>query len=320
MELHLKRFRNNPILMPTSHKWENKAVYNCGATIIDGRVAILYRAQGDDMISRFGLAYSDDGYHIAERLPDPVFNPDHDTEYEVLGVEDPRITKIGDSYYITYTSASLYPSVTGAGVEKRETGETPWRVRVSIAHTNDFRTFTRHGVVISHIDSKDGVLFPEKFKGNYLLLHRVIPHVRLALGKNITGFVERGPLLAPDGTGWDSARVGAGAPPIMTEYGWVLIYHGVDKNDHYNIGLALIDPHDPLRVLARSKEPILRPTEDYEKSGQVNNVVFSCGAVRIKDELLVYYGAADSCIGVASIEYGKVEQWAKHHYQLSHKG
>lgn len=319
MEIELKRYKNNPILMPTPHKWENKAVFNCGATIHNGRVALLYRAQGDDMISRFGLAFSDDGYHIAERLPDPVFDADHDTEYETLGVEDPRISIIGDTYYVVYTSASLYPSVAGKGVEQREAGEVPWRVRVSIAHTNDFRTFTRHGVVISHIDSKDGVLFPGKFRNQMLLLHRVIPDVRLAIGEHVTGFVERGPLLGASGEGWDSDRVGAGAPPIKTEHGWVLIYHGVDGKGHYSIGLALIDPHDPLHVIARSKKPILSPKEDYEKSGQVDNVVFSCGAVRVKDELLVYYGAADSTIAVASIEYSKIEQWAEYHYRHAHK-
>ena len=90
MEVVLTRHKNNPIMMPTKHAWENKAVYNPGVTIYDGRILILYRAQGDDMISRFGLAFSDDGYHIAERLPEPVFEPDLDTEYEQLGVEDPR--------------------------------------------------------------------------------------------------------------------------------------------------------------------------------------------------------------------------------------
>ncbi len=305
--------------MPSHHKWENKAVFNCGATIYNGRVAILYRAQGDDMISRFGLAFSDDGYHIAERLPDPVFDADRDTEYETHGVEDPRISVIDSSYYIVYTSASLYPSVAGKGVEQRKEGELPWRVRVSIAHTTDFRTFTRHGVVISHIDSKDGVLFPGKFRDQMLLLHRVIPEIRLAVGEHVTSFAERGPLLGPSGKGWDSRKVGAGAPPIKTEYGWVLIYHGVDDSNHYNLGLALIDRHDPLRVIARSKQPILSPEKDYEKKGQVNNVVFSCGAVRVKDELLVYYGAADSTVAVASIEYSKIEQWAEHHYRLAHK-
>lgn len=319
MTIKLKRHESNPILTPTHNQWENVAVYNCGATLYKGRVTLLYRAQGTDMISRFGLAFSEDGFSITERLAEPVFDADEDTEYETLGVEDPRISLIDDTYYITYTSASLYPSLIGKGIEHRKAGEIPWRVRVSIAHTKDFRTFTKHGVAISHVDSKDGVLFPGKFKNKFLLLHRVIPDVRLAVGDSPTTFAERGPILWPDGRGWDSNRIGSGAPPIKTAYGWVLIYHGVDKNNRYSLGLALIDPHDPLQVIGRSDEPILVPEKKYEKVGQVNNVVFTCGAVRLKDQLLVYYGAADSTIGVASVEFSKVEQWAKYWYTRAHR-
>lgn len=317
MELKLNRYKNNPILMPTKNKWENKAVFNCGATVFNDRILLLYRAQGDDMISRFGLAFSDDGYHIAERLPNPVFEPDLDTEYEALGVEDPRISKIDGSYYITYTSASLYPSLFGKGIEERPSGELPWRVRVSIAHTHDFQTFSRHGVIITHIDSKDAALFPEKIRNNFLLIHRVVPDIRLAVADDITHFKERGPILGPSSAGWDAHLVGAGAPPIKTPHGWVMIYHGV-KDRKYSLGLALLDPHDPLRVLARSKSPILTPEEPYEKKGIIDNVVFTCGAVKKDDELLVYYGAADSTVGVASLPYDELLAWAKYQYSHSH--
>lgn len=317
MELHLERYQNNPILMPTQHVWENVAVMNCGATLFQNRILLLYRAQGTDGISRFGLAFSDDGFHIAERLSHPIFEPDPDTEYEALGVEDPRISQIGDSYYITYTAASLYPSVFSHGVEERSTGEIPWRVRVSIAHTRDFQTFSRHGVVVDHIDSKDAVLFPEKVKNNYILIHRVVPDIRLAVGEEVHQMKERGVVLRPNGVGWDSDLVGAGAPPIKTPHGWVLIYHGV--HDHvYSLGLALLDPHEPTRVLAQSKHPILTPTEPYEKKGLVDNVVFTCGTVKKDDQLFVYYGAADSTIGVATIPYRHILDWAKFYYQHRH--
>jgi len=311
MDIKLKRFRNNPILMPTNHKWENKAVFNCGATIFDERILLLYRAQGDDMISRFGLAFSDDGYHIAERLPNPVFEPDPDTQYEDLGVEDPRITKIDGTYYIVYTAASFYPSITEGGAEKRPSGELPWRVRVSLAHTHDFKTFTKHGVIISHIDSKDAVLFPKKFKNQLLLFHRVIPDIRLAVATDADHFLERGPVLSPGHSDWDEMRVGTGAPPIETPYGWILIYHGVDTREHYSLGLALVDKQNPLRVLKRSRKPILEPEKKYEKAGLVSNVVFSCGAAVKDGTLFVYYGAADSTIGVASIEFDRIVAWAR---------
>lgn len=317
MEIQLKRYRNNPILMPTQHAWENKAVFNCGVTVFEDRILLLYRAQGDDMISRFGLAYTDDGFHIAERLPEPIFEPDPDNEYEVSGVEDPRIVKIADSYYITYTAASLYRSMSDEHPEERADGEIPWRVRVSLAHTHDFKTFSRHGVVISHIDSKDAVFFPQKISKRFALLHRVHPDIRLATGESISQLQERGPVFGPSHLGWDSDRIGVGAMPIETPHGWILIYHGV-QNHVYSLGLALLDPHEPTRVLARSKQPILTPSEPYEKKGLVDNVVFTCGAVQKDDQLFVYYGAADSTIGVATIEYQKILDWAEHHYAASH--
>jgi predicted GH43/DUF377 family glycosyl hydrolase len=317
MEIQLKRYQNNPILMPTQHIWENKAVYNCGVTIFENRILLLYRAQGDDMISRFGLAFTDDGFHIAERLSHPIFEPDPDSEYETLGVEDPRITKIDDSYYITYAAASLYPNAFGDGPEKRKSGETPWRVRVSLAHTHDFQTFSRHGVVISHIDSKDAVFFPKKINNHFILLHRVHPKIRLVTGDSMDHLQERGPVFGPNDSGWDSDRIGVGATPIKTQFGWILIYHGV-QNHVYSLGLALLDPHEPTRVLARSKQPILTPTEPYEKKGLVDSVVFTCGAVQKDDQLFVYYGAADSSIGVATVEYQKILDWAEYHYKAKH--
>lgn len=320
MKITLTRYSNNPILVPTQNTWENIAVYNCGATIFNNRILLLYRAQGDDMISRFGLAFSDDGFHITERLPQPIFEPDSDSEYETRGVEDPRITRIDDNYYITYTAASFYQSVFREGPEIRADGKTPWRVRVSLAHTHDFKTFTRHGVIISHIDSKDAVLFPEKADDQFMLIHRVSPDIRLAIGTNLDHLQERGPVLEARGvgTGWDKNKVGAGAPPIKTPYGWVLLYHGV-HNDIYSLGLALLDLHEPTRVLARTEQPLLSPEKPYEKKGLVDNVVFSCGSVIKDDTLFVYYGAADSSIGVATIEYQKVLDWAKLHHSHSHK-
>lgn len=318
MKLTLERYEGNPILTPTAHAWENKAVFNCGVTTFNGRILLLYRAQGDDNISRFGLAFSDDGFHIAERLSSPVFAPDPDTEYEALGVEDPRISQVGDDYYVVYTAASMYPKVFEGGIEERPTGEIPWRVRVSVAHTQDFKTFSRHGVVISHIDSKDGVLFPGKVRDNYLLIHRVVPDIRLAVAKEIHQFKERGIVLRPDGTGWDGDVVGAGAPPIHTKYGWLLLYHGI-HNHVYGLGFALLDPHEPTQVLGKTDGAVLLPEKAYEKKGLVNNVVFSCGTAVKNDTLFVYYGAADCSVGVATIEFERVLDWAKAHYQRAHR-
>lgn len=320
--MKLKRYHSNPILMPSQHKWENKWVYNCGVTEFEGRILLLYRAQGEDNISRLGMAFSDDGYSITERRAEPVFMPDPDNEYEVLGVEDPRISKVGDTYYITYTAASFYPPL-DPSADTHSHGQKPWRVRASIAHTHDFRTFSRHGVIIGHIDSKDAALFPEKINGQFVLIHRVFPDVRLAIADNMHDFRERGPVLSPRHHGWDAERVGIGSQPIKTPFGWLAVYHGTDPGRKaYCLGFVLFDLDDPAKVLGRSTTPILEPEESYEKKGQINNVVFCCGAIVWKDELLVYYGAADKVIGVASIDYDQVLDWChqqKKKAKTSHK-
>ncbi len=308
--IRLRRSVQNPILTPTKHPFESRAVFNCAVTVFHGRIALIYRAMGNDTISRFGLAFSDDGYTIAERSNQPIFESDPDSPYETLGVEDPRITQIHGIYYLLYTAASHYPAITDVATPStNESGA--WRVRVSLAETRDLTTFTRYGVIISHIDSKNAALFPKKFNGNFLVAHRVIPDIRLAVMPDLDHFLERGPILSPRPKMWDGKRVGVAAPPMETPFGWLLIYHGVDENNVYSLGLALLDLHHPALVLGRTTEPILTPEKPYEVHGVVNNVVFSCGAVKWRDQLLVYYGGADHVIGVASVPYANILAWAE---------
>lgn len=306
--MKLVRSDKNPILTPTGNSWENKSVFNAAAFEFEGSIHLLYRAQGDDGVSRFGLARVVGSSQIIERKKDPVFEPDPSSEYESLGVEDPRVTLIGKDYYIVYVSASHYPPV----VEENVVARPPeWRVRVSLARTKDFRSFIRYGVVVGHIDSKDAALFPEKVENNFVLMHRVIPQVRLAIAPDGRNFKERGPLFGPRMGRWDSRLVGVGAPPIKSQFGWLVFYHGMDEKLIYRIGLALLDLHDPSVVIARTSEPILEPNESYEKEGRVDNVVFPCGAIETDREYLVYYGAADSTVCLASIDREEVLAWAK---------
>ena len=168
--IRLERFKGNPILSPTENAWENKAVFNCAATTINGRIALIYRAMGDDNISRFGLAYSDNGYTISERLDHSIFEPEPGSAYETLGVEDPRITLVDDTYYMTYTAVSHYPPISDLSTPVVN-GQKPARVRVSLATSKDLKSFNRHGVIVSHIDSKDAAIFPKKFNESLLLIH-----------------------------------------------------------------------------------------------------------------------------------------------------
>lgn len=308
----LIRYSHNPILSPTENSWENRSVFNCAAAIYNNNIVLLYRAQGDDMISRFGMATLQDGVIVTERSSKPVFEPDPLSQYESLGVEDPRITQIGDTYYIVYTAASAYPPLVSEP-KKDVPGLFLWRVRVSLAYTTDFKSFTRKGVIINHIDSKDATLFPEKINNQYVLLHRVHPTMRMAVSEDLSRFKERGTYIAPWDGRWDGNRVGAGAQPIKTPYGWLLIYHGVDEQMTYRLGFILADLADPSRILLRTDEPVLSPEKPYEKLGLVPNVVFTCGAVEFGEHIYVYYGGADSTISLATIEKTALYEWLKSH-------
>lgn len=306
--MQLRRFAGNPILTPNKNGWENRAVFNPAVVEWQGNWHLIYRAQGEDGISRLGMARLNTPTEVGEKKPEPVFGPDPDSEYEVMGVEDPRISKIGKSYYMMYMAASKYPTLVKAPMHPREA---EWRVRVSLAKTADFESWSRYGMVISHIDSKDATLFPEKIENNFCLLHRVMPQVRIAIAPDGRNYKERGPVFGPREGMWDEGWVGVGAPPMKCLYGWVLFYHGADRKKVYRLGIALLDLDDPSLVVARTAGPVLEPIEAYEKEGRVKNVVFTCGAMEDTDKYWIYYGGADTVIGVASIGKQEVWDWAK---------
>jgi len=251
-----------------------------------------------DGVSRFGHATSTNGYDIAKRDVNPIYESVGD-ELEVLGVEDPRITRIDDTYYITYTGASLYPC---CEVQPSLTKSVPWRCRVGLLATKDFKSFSKMGCILPDMDNKDVVLFPEKINGQYVLLHRTFPNIWIAYSEDLVHWHDHKLLMRVQPTSWDCNRIGAGAPPIKTEQGWLNFYHGVDHQRRYRLGILLLDLDDPTKIIGRSAEPILSPEMDYEKVGLVPNVVFTCGAVEFKGRYFVYYGGADKVIGVATMD------------------
>lgn len=293
MELKLERHPKNPILSPVPwHPWENKFVFNCGV-VYDGELFhMLYRAQGQDMVSRLGYAVSVDGVNF-NRLEKPVFTPA--SQFELYGVEDPRITKIGDRYYVLYTAYS------------------PIGVRVSMASTKNFISWQRHGVVIPDVDNKDAALFPEKINGKYVMLHRIPPNIWLAFSDDLLHWGDFVSIAEPRKGYWDNLKIGAGAPPIKTPYGWLLLYHGVEDAPRpiYRLGFMLLDLNDPRKVLKRSEEPILEPEEEWEIFGGVPNVVFSDAMVEYQGKFYVYYGAADNHVALATIDVEKVMEWCR---------
>ena len=294
-----ERYPGNPVLSPTNNWWETKAVFNCAVAEKDGKVHMLYRAVGDDGISRFGYAFSNDGFNF-ERLHLPVYEGPAGDEFERMGCEDPRITLIDGVYYIAYIGASVYPAsenrppTFGFGP--------PWRCRVSLLSSLDFKTFTRHGVILPEFDSKDAVLFPEKIGGKYVMYHRIWPDMWISYSEDLIHWHDHKPLMKPKPGAWDCDRIGAGAPPIKTPDGWMNIYHGVDANKIYRLGVFVSDLDDPSKIIARSAEPILDPEESFECIGCVSNVVFTCGVIERDGKYLIYYGGADSTISVATLD------------------
>ena len=298
LSMELERYKGNPVLSPTDNWWENKAVFNCAAARSNGTVHLLYRAIGQDGVSRFGHASSKNGMDVTERDKTPAYESAGD-ELERLGVEDPRVTRIEDTYYITYTGASLYP----CGERRPDLlNPVPWRCRVGLLSTKDFITYRKHGCILPDMDNKDVVLFPEKINGKYVMLHRTFPNMWIAYSEDLETWHDHKLLMRVQPGEWDSNRIGAGAPPIKTEYGWLNFYHGVDHKRVYRLGILLLDLEDPSKVIGRSVDPILSPDEDYEKYGLVPNVVFTCGAVEFGDQYHVYYGGADKVIGVAGMD------------------
>ena len=212
-------------------------------------------------------------------------------EEDSWGMEDPRITLIGDVYYINYTSV------------------TPNGPATSLISTRDFVHFERHGVIFAP-ENKDVTIFPQKIGGMYWAFNRPVPkafggpEMWLAKSPDLLHWGEQKHFcgLSGDSDRWDNGRIGGGAVPFLTERGWLKIYHAADRNNRYCLGAFLLDSDDPSRILARTREPILQPEAPYEREGFFGNVVFTCGCLLEGQTVVLYYGAADDKICRADIE------------------
>lgn len=316
--LRLDRHGHNPIISPNAkNSWEAFNTFNPAAVYYNGKVHLLYRAQGHDYVSVLGYATSSDGIHMDERFDEPIYVPTADFEYredvrpEDLsltyvsgggygGVEDPRITKLGDKFYLTYVAFD---------------GVSPPRVALTSISEENFlnrRWLWEKPVLISppNIVDKSCVIFPEKVNGKFVVMHRIYPNILIDFVDDLnfdgTKWLEGKYKIEPRPDFWDSRKIGAGAPPIKTKHGWLLIYQSVGEQDsgRYKVGAMLLDLEDPTKVLYRSQSPILEPDAHYENNGFKAGVVYPCGAVVIDETLYVYYGSADSyvCVATADLE------------------
>jgi predicted GH43/DUF377 family glycosyl hydrolase len=295
------RHPDNPIIDVRALPYPANTVFNPGAAHIDGDTILLMRVEDRRGISHLTVARSADGVTDWRIDPEPSFRPaPRRHPEEIWGVEDPRLTWLPEleAWAVAYTAYSRRGPL------------------VSLATTNDFRTFTRLGPAMPPED-KDAALFPRRIGDRWALIHRPTPlhgaaHIWVSFSPDMRHWGDHTLLLeARDGAWWDAVKVGLGPPPLETPEGWLLMYHGVHHTASgalYRVGLALLDLDDPTRVIRRCDEWVMSPSEPYERTGDVVGVVFPCGWVVDPEdgELRVYYGAADTSIGLATADLGAV--------------
>jgi beta-1,2-mannobiose phosphorylase / 1,2-beta-oligomannan phosphorylase len=296
------RFEGNPIISPlVDLDWQKSGTFNPAAIYEDGKIHIVYRAQGGDGTSALGYATSKDGFHVDENLDYPIYVPREDFEKKVKGkgnsgCEDPRITKIDDRLYMTYTAYD---------------GANPPRTALTSIALSDF--LKRNWVwekpkLISPpgVDDKDACIVKRVKGDGYAAFHRLGDVIWLDFLRDLDfpekKYLTGGIIAQARKDKWDNIKIGIAAPPIESEQGWILLYHAVsDPGFVYKVGAMLLDYADPRHVLARTDYPILEPEKSYEIQGQVPNVVFPCGCVVIDKMVYLYYGGADTVTCVATM-------------------
>lgn len=310
---HLIKHENNPIISPNRENyWEALQTFNPGAVLIDDKVHLLYRAVGPDGVSRLGYAVSDDGINFDERLPYPVYEHIPKVRkfniYSYLsggsfgGCEDPRLVCIDDDdkIYMTYTACDGGLRVGLTSIDIDDFLENKWR-------------WSRPSLISPPGEiHKNWLIFPEKIKGKYVILHSIKPSIQIEyvddLSFSDSEYIESVYCDSKKRNDcWDKLIRGAGAPPIKTKDGWLLFYHAMDEDiSKYKVGAMLLDLDDPTKILYRSKEPVLEPIEAFEMSGYKPGVVYVTGTVIKDGVLLIYYGCADNYIGIA---YSPIDQF-----------
>nr|WP_320015524.1 hypothetical protein [uncultured Desulfobacter sp.] len=308
------RHSANPIIQARDIPYQANAVFNAAATRCGDDTLLLMRVEDRRGLSHLTVARSRDGvtdWRIDARptLPaDPEQHPE-----EIWGIEDPRITRIDDLdlWAVVYTAYSRGGPL------------------VSLAITRDFQNFERKGVVMPPED-KDAALFPVRFNGRWAMIHRPVPgiagvgaHIWISFSPDMKHWGDHQILLpARKGGWWDANKVGLSPPPLWTEKGWLILYHGVRDTAGgciYRLGLALLDLEEPTQLLARADEWVFAPEEVYETVGDVDKVVFPCGWIAEGDNIRMYYGGADKCIALATARVSELLDWLEKYNQQNRR-
>lgn len=323
--MKFERYSGNPILSPNpANAWEDLAVFNPAAWYDQeaGQVLLLYRAAEShpEYKCYFGLAQSRDGYTFTRVSDEPVLSPSVDG-FDASTIQDPRMVKMGEYYFITY-ACRFYPFGQFWAPEDRRyhwptsPSEFPRFLRenatsTGLLLTKDFKQFIRAGRLTDPLlDDRDVILFPERVSGKYYMMHRPLewvgdaygtefPAVWISAADDLMGFRQSQRLIKAE-YDWENGKIGINTPPIKTEHGWLTLYHAVGADKFYRIGALLLDLDDPSQVRHRTPDWIMQPEADYEINGYYRGCVFPCGKVVINGTLFVYYGAADKYVGLAT--------------------
>jgi predicted GH43/DUF377 family glycosyl hydrolase len=288
------RSPGNPILSAADWPYPVNAVFNPAAADVGDGTVLVARVEDRRGISHLTVARSAnglDGWTVDEQ---PLLVPHDDVEDEQWGFEDPRVVRLDelDCWAITCTAYG------------------PSGPAVYLATTTDFRTVERRGIVM-HPEDKNAALLPRRIDGKWVLFHRPLTafgglrgEIVISRSTDLRNWSAPERVLQPrHGSWWDAARVGIGPPPLETEHGWLVLYHGVKDTvtgSIYRVGAALTALDEPERVTHRTDSWLMSPTEPYERTGDVTNTVFPCGLVVVDDELRLYYGSADTSISLAT--------------------
>lgn len=324
------------ILEKTNNSFENLGVFNPAVMQEGNTVHVLYRAVRDGNFSTIGYCKLEGPLKVIERCKEPLFFPETPEEFQ--GVEDPRITKIDDTYYLSYAAYDginvfgAYATSKDLKTFKRQGIITPKFTfeeyseliknnydKISILHSLFYDLFGRYKLerlMIGkiYVWDKNIIFFPKKINGKFAVFHRFFPSIQILYFNDPSELtvefweayisdLRQHIVLQPEYM-HETSHIGGGCPPIETDSGWLFIYHSVQSNSKkltYHASAALLDLHDPRKVIGRLKKPLFSPTESYEIEGYVNNVVFPTGTALFNDELYIYYGAADCCVAVASV-------------------
>jgi predicted GH43/DUF377 family glycosyl hydrolase len=325
----IKVTKHGIILKKTNLSFENDSVLNPGIYQEGNTLHMLYRAVRNGNYSTIGYCKLEGPLKVVERNNTPLMIPY--SEDASKGIEDPRIVKIDGVYYITYTA---YNGINALGALVKSNDLKTFEREGIIVPKITFDEFKRlaecNNLVnakyfrhVRHFEVNEGIylwdkdvlFFPRKIGGKLAFLHRIRPGIQLVMVNNLEELTKEywdqyflhfneHIIMDPIGVNHESGYIGAGAPPIETELGWLLIYHGVYDTSEgyiYSAAAALLDIDDPTKVIARLIDPLFIPEFDYELNGVVNNVVFPTGTALFDDTLYIYYGAADKCIACASV-------------------